>query len=113
MAISSSGIISGLNVDSIVSGLMAMEKLPLQRLQTKKTTVGSQISAMGKIKSSIAANANIMTVKNESITNIQIEMNVSSIFLGRVSRALLNDNFSVDLNAQHTTHTSIPIIIFI
>ena len=56
MAISSSvGIISGLNVDSIVSGLMAMERLPLQRLQTKKTTVGNQISAMGKIKSSIAA----------------------------------------------------------
>lgn len=55
MAISSSGIISGLNVDSIVSGLMSIEKLPLQRLQTKQTTVGSKISAMGKIKSAIAA----------------------------------------------------------
>ena len=55
MAISSSGIISGLDVDSIVSGLMVMEKLPLQRLQTQLSTTESKISAMGQIKSAIAA----------------------------------------------------------
>ena len=55
MAISSSGIISGLDVDSIVTGLMSIEKLPLQRLQTQQSTVESKISAMGKIKSAIAA----------------------------------------------------------
>lgn len=55
MAISSSGIISGLNVSSIVSALMSVEKLPLERLQTQQSTAESKISAMGKIKSAISA----------------------------------------------------------
>ena len=55
MAISSTGIVSGLDVTSIISGLMALEELPLQRLETKLSTVESQISAMGQIKSAISS----------------------------------------------------------
>lgn len=56
MAISSStGLASGLNTSSIISALMAVEKLPLQRLQTQQSTVESKISALGKIKSAVAA----------------------------------------------------------
>ena len=55
MAISSSGIISGLNAESIVSGLMTLEKLPLQRLQRQQSTTTSKLSAMGQIKSAIAS----------------------------------------------------------
>ncbi len=55
MAISSAGVGSGLDVNSLVSQLMALERQPVTKLQTRLTTNSNQISAMGKIKSAIAA----------------------------------------------------------
>lgn len=52
---SATGLASGLNTSSIISALMAVEKLPLERLQTQQSTVESKISAMGKVKSAVAA----------------------------------------------------------
>ena len=55
MAISSTGVGSGLDVKSIVSQLVAIEKQPLQQLQTKATTFQTQLSLYGKIKSQASA----------------------------------------------------------
>ncbi len=53
--ISSVGIGSGLDVKSIVSQLVALEKQPLTKLQTKAETVKSQVSTFGQIKSMVSA----------------------------------------------------------
>lgn len=53
--ISSVGIGSGLDVNSIVSQLVALEKQPLKTLELKATNVQSQISAFGEIQSQFAA----------------------------------------------------------
>jgi len=45
MAISSAGIGSGLDVSSIVSQLMSIEKQPLTQLQTKATGLQTKLSA--------------------------------------------------------------------
>lgn len=55
MALSSPGIGSGLDVNSIVSQLVAIEKQPLKVLQTKATTLQSQLSLYGTIKSQTSA----------------------------------------------------------
>lgn len=55
MAISSTGVGSGLDVKSIVSQLVAIEKQPLTQLQTKATSFQTQLSLYGKIKSQVAA----------------------------------------------------------
>lgn len=55
MAISSTGVGSGLDVKSIVSQLVAIEKQPLQQLQTKAATFQSQLSLYGKVKSQVSA----------------------------------------------------------
>lgn len=55
MAISSTGVGSGLDVKSIVSQLVAIEKQPLQQLQTKAATFQTQLSLYGKIKSQASA----------------------------------------------------------
>jgi flagellar hook-associated protein 2 len=49
--ISSAGIGSGLDVNSIVSQLVALEKAPLSTLTLKATNVQAQISAFGEIQS--------------------------------------------------------------
>jgi flagellar hook-associated protein 2 len=54
MAISSQGIGSGLDVNSIVTQLVAIEKQPLKVLQTGATKLQSQVSIYGAIKSQIA-----------------------------------------------------------
>ena len=55
MPISSPGLGSGLDVNSIITKLMALESRPLNNLKTQQTGLGNQISAMGKVKSAIAA----------------------------------------------------------
>jgi flagellar hook-associated protein 2 len=54
MAISSQGIGSGLDVNSIVTQLVALEKQPLKVLQTAASKLQSQVSVYGSIKSQIA-----------------------------------------------------------
>lgn len=54
-SISSPGIGSGLDVQSIVSQLVALEKAPLKQLQTQATTFQTRLSTYGTIKSQVAA----------------------------------------------------------
>jgi flagellar hook-associated protein 2 len=52
--ISSAGIGSGLDVNTIITKLMAIESQPLTNLQTAATTIQTQISEVGKIKSAMS-----------------------------------------------------------
>lgn len=55
MAISSPGVGSGLDVNSIVTQLVAIEKQPLQTLQTKANNLQTQLSRYGTIQSQVSA----------------------------------------------------------
>lgn len=55
MAISSPGLGSNLDINSIVSQLMALEQRPLSALQTKEAGLQSKISALGSLKGAISA----------------------------------------------------------
>jgi flagellar hook-associated protein 2 len=72
MAISSTGIGSGLDVSSIVSQLVALEKQPLKSLELKATTVKAQVSALGDIKSQFVA-----------LTDVATRMSASSAWTAR------------------------------
>jgi flagellar hook-associated protein 2 len=53
--ISSPGIGSGLDINSIVSQLVAIEKQPLTQLQSEATSLQTKLTSYGKVKSSLAA----------------------------------------------------------
>ena len=55
MAISSAGIGSGLDVNSIVSQLMAVERRPLTLLQNKETKYNAQVSSYGTLSSALSS----------------------------------------------------------
>lgn len=55
MAISSAGVGSGLDVKSIVTQLVAIEKQPLKALQTTASKIQTQLSLYGTIKSQVSA----------------------------------------------------------
>lgn len=52
--ISSPGVGSGLDVQSIVTQLMTLERRPLQALQQSKSTLDSQLSAYGRFRSALS-----------------------------------------------------------
>lgn len=54
-AISSPGIGSGLDVQSIVTQLVALEKAPIKQLQTQATSFQTRLSTYGTIKSQVSA----------------------------------------------------------
>ena len=55
MSISSTGVGSGLDVKGIVTQLVAIEKQPLQQLQSKANTIKTQLSLYGTVKSQVSA----------------------------------------------------------
>jgi len=58
--ITAGGIATGLDVNSIVSQLMALERRPLDQLEQKETAVRAQISAFGTLKSGLSTFASAM-----------------------------------------------------
>ena len=66
--ISSPGIGSGIDVESTISKLMAIEKRPLTSLQTKATTIDSKISAFGSVKSQISTLSDAVTALSKAST---------------------------------------------
>ena len=55
MAISSVGLGSGIDANSIIAQLGSIERQPLKSLQAKSTTLQTQLSLYGKIKSQVSA----------------------------------------------------------
>lgn len=53
-SISSAGIGSGLDIEGIISSLMAAERLPLNKVSTERTAINTKISIYGIIKNSFA-----------------------------------------------------------
>jgi len=55
VALTSTGVGSGLDVNTIVSSLMALERRPLNLLEARASTIQTRISAFGALKSQVAA----------------------------------------------------------
>lgn len=53
-SISSAGIGSGLDVESIITKLMTLEKQPVTQLQTQASTIQTKISAFGTLQSAVS-----------------------------------------------------------
>lgn len=81
MAISSIGLGSGLDVEKMVSQLVALEQKPIQALQTKAASINTKVSAYGQLKS--------------QISNLQTQVNKLTASETWQSRVLTSSNASV------------------
>jgi flagellar hook-associated protein 2 len=75
--ISSAGLGSGLDVNSIITQLMAIERTPLTKLQAKATTIRSTVSEYGKVKSAVSTLRDLSS-KLSSITTWAQTVSTSS-----------------------------------
>nr|WP_315465651.1 flagellar filament capping protein FliD [uncultured Rhodoferax sp.] len=89
MAISSVGIGSGLDVNGIVSQLVALEKAPLTSLKTKSTNIQAQVSSFGEIKSMFS-----------DLTDVATRVSDPSVWSARTASA--SDTNAVSVKASPT-----------
>ena len=100
-SISSPGIGSGLDVNTIISQMMAIEKRPLQLLQSTASSIDTKISSYGQIKSALsglydAANG----LMNSSTWQSKVfSTNDKDTITGTASTSAGAGNFSVKVNA--------------
>ncbi|MEQ1602939.1 MAG: flagellar filament capping protein FliD [Methylophilaceae bacterium] len=97
MAISSPGIGSNLDVNSIVTGLMSTEQGPLNNVTKQKTAVQAKISAFGSLKSSLAsfqtALGNLAT--SDKFNAQAIKVGDSSLFSATANGKATNGDYAV------------------
>jgi flagellar hook-associated protein 2 len=101
MAISSPGIGSGLDVKSIVTQLVNLEKQPIVQLQTKGSTLQTKLSAYGQIKSSLASLDDASSALMDTTTwNARtFSSNSTSAVTGSATSTALTSSFSLQVTA--------------
>ena len=106
--ISSPGIGSGLDIKSIVSQLVALEKQPLSKLQVQAATVQTRISAFGQIKSLISTLSDAATSLNSLTTYNAVKTtssNSKAVGISAIGGTVAN-SFSVKVDSLAKAHAT-------
>lgn len=100
MAISTPGIGSGLDVNNIVSGLMAVEQRPLTAVTTQKTKYQAEISAYGTLKSALSSfQTAVSALSTASKFNAQtVSSSNSAVFTATASGSATVGNYAVKVS---------------
>ncbi|MGY0197762.1 flagellar filament capping protein FliD [Leptothrix sp. BB-4] len=106
-SISSAGIGSGLDVGSIVSQLMTVEKAPLQQMQTAATKIQNQLSAYGKIQSFVSTlrDAAAKLASPTTWTSTSATSSDSSVFSASTDGTAQAGNYSLSVQQLATAQT--------
>ncbi|MCP4288152.1 MAG: flagellar filament capping protein FliD [Gammaproteobacteria bacterium] len=106
MAISSPGLGSGLDVTSIVSQLMEVERQPLVRLDGQEALVQAEISAYGNLKGGLAAMQNSLSTLKDAQTFQATSATSSDSEVLSVSSDTdaITSSYSVSVNNLAQTH---------
>ena len=113
--ISSQGIGSGLDVKSIVSQLVALEKQPLTKLQTTAAIINTKISAFGQVKSlvstlsSAASTLNSLTTWNAVSASSSNTTGVTASAVGGTSSNVFTFQVTAMAKAQSYASQALPL----
>ena len=98
MAISTPGIGSGLDVNSIVTQLVALERQPLQQLQAKASSIQTKISSYGRLKSELSALQDAVTnLQTSSSWGKKVFTSGNTALTGTASTAASAGNYAVQV----------------
>lgn len=106
MPISSPGLGSGLDVNSIVTSLMAIEERPLTLLNQKEATVQAEISSMGGLKSALSTLQSSLTAlgKEDTFRATSTQSSDSAVFTATSSSTATSANYAVTVNRLAQAH---------
>ncbi len=100
-SITSAGVGSGLDVESIISQLVALERRPIDKLDSKRSIINAQISAYGSLKSKISAFESAMAALSQTASFKKFSGTSSDedIFTAKVDSSAARGSFAVDVQA--------------
>lgn len=107
--ITATGLGSGLDIESIVTGLMRIEQRPLNVLQQRQSDVNTKISSYGDLKSSLSKFRTAMT-SLKSLSAFEIYSATSSdetVFTAKANSSAVPGSYSIDFSqAGHQLATA-------
>ena len=103
--ISSAGIGSGLDVNSIVTQLMALEQRPLTALQSKASAIQSTVSEYGKIKSAVSTLNDLAQKLASKTTWAQTVASSSDTAVGATTDGSTAGTYTVDVTSLASVQT--------
>lgn len=115
MGITSIGIGSGLDVESIIGKLTALEKQPLSTLVGKAAEINARMSVVGQIKSQVAALADAASKLSQASawTGKTLNSSNSNAVTGTVTSSAAPTSFSVEVQqlakAQSTASSAVAV----
>lgn len=98
--ISSPGIGSGLDVNSIITGLMNVERQPLTLLASKKSAFQTQVSAFGSLKSALSSfQTSVSALSSPAKFNVQTAISGNAdVFTATSNGSAAVANYAVTVN---------------
>ncbi|MBA3582162.1 MAG: flagellar filament capping protein FliD [Gammaproteobacteria bacterium] len=104
--ISSPGIGSGIDVNSLVTQLMKLEAKPLQALQSKKNDIQVQVSSLGKLKSSLATFQTAVQTLGETnaFNNYLTSSSDNAIVTASADATAAAETHTINVTQLATTH---------
>lgn len=105
-SVSSSGLISGLDVEKLIQASMVYEKLPLERLQKRLSTTESKISAMGQVKSAVASlqEAAKALSNSEDLYSYKASLSKADVATATTSGKAVAGSYSIEVKQLATSH---------
>ncbi|MBW2941612.1 flagellar filament capping protein FliD [Zhongshania aquimaris] len=106
-SLTASGIGSGLDINSIVSQLVAAERSPVEtRLNSKESLIQARLSAFGSLKSALTNfKASLSTLKNpESFTKRSATVGDPTVFSATTTATAAPGTYSVKVEQLATSH---------
>lgn len=102
-SVSSSISSGGINVDAIVSGLMTIERLPLDQLTKKQTSYQSKITALGTLQSKVdalqTAAKNLGSSSSSTLTAFKTTSSDSNIFSATAASTAVAGTYSLSVTS--------------
>ena len=102
-AISSTG--SSLDIESIVSKLMALERQPLNRLATKEADYNSKLSAYGSIKGALSSLQTASTSLSGSLSANSASVSDGTVLAASASSTAAAGSYSLSVTQLAKSHT--------
>ncbi len=103
MAVSSATGGMSIDVDAIVSGLMTIERLPLDKLNSKETSYKAKITALGLIKSKMAAfqaaAKNLSSSSSSSLLAFKATSSDATIFSATAGSTAVAGTYSLEVTS--------------
>lgn len=101
MAISSTGVGSGLDVTSLVKQLMEVERAPLKALDTKEASYQAKLSTLGTVKNALAAlqTAAKAIATTDKLTPVKASVADSTLLAAAPSAGAVPGNYNVEVQS--------------